>query len=255
MALIPIVKYQIEEINYFLDYFTNHISEYKLSELTNNYCADTISIISAHPIALEYANMLNADENGNYTSVLPCIGIELMNDGEYGQQYLGSGQKSEEITQQEIDNIEAIALKNRYTSGVVLSKTNLENLKTMKITKGSEKLWSKKSTYLQDIQLNVSIWSDNFVVTRIIYVVIRDMLKRIKHDASKDGAKNMKINGQGALYNFEFNTTLYGAEFQISFLNTHYQIEIDDSLETIKSIEESIVSPNVNSRPTFVVRN
>jgi hypothetical protein len=251
MAKVPIISFTIDEINYFIQYFVNHISEYKLSELTNNYMGDIPSIQNVHPLAIEYGNMMNADNEGNYTSILPAIGVELINDNESGQQLLGSGKKQQEITTDYLNTLEAIQIKDRFSSGTVLANTNLEALKIMKTAKGTEKLWSSKSTYFQNIQLAVSIWSDNFDVTRRLYIVVRDLLKRIKHDISVIGVKNVSIQGQGAIYNFEFNTTLFGAEFTITFTNFHYQQEVDDSLTTIKSVDESIISPNIASKPTF----
>jgi len=251
MATIPIVKFAVEEINYFIKYMVDHIAEYGLSELTNNYMGDIPSIQNCHPLALEYGNMLNADEQGNYTSILPAIGVELTSDDEAGQQFLGSGNRNEEITQDFINNESAIDIKNRFSQGSILSKTNLTNLQAMKTAKGTDKLWSKKMSYLEDVQLAISIWSDHWEITRILYVVVRDLLKRIKHDISKDGVKNLKIKGTGAIYNFEFNTTLYGGEFTITFINTHHQIIVDDSLDTIKSVEESIKSPYPESKPIF----
>jgi hypothetical protein len=250
MAKIPIISYNVEEINYFINFFVSHISEYGLSELTNGYCGDIPSIQSVHPLALEYANMLNADSNGNFTSILPAIGVELLNDNESGQQFLGSGYKFEEITEDQIDSMEDVSLKNRFSNGFLISDTNITTLKSMKVTKGSEKLWKKKMTYLQDINLAISIWSDNYQITRMLYIITRDMLKRIKHEISVLGVKNLKISGQGNLYNFEFNTTLFGGEFNVNFINQHYQEEVDDSLSSINHVNESILG-TIDCKPIF----
>jgi hypothetical protein len=249
--MIPIIQTDVEEMNYFLNYLTEHIPEYKLSELTNSYMGDIPNIIMCHPLAVEYGNMLNIDEKGNYTSVLPAIGVELTNDNESSQQFLGSAQMSKEVSEVTIDDINNIEVKDRFSNGIILSDSNLNSIKTMKTQKGVEKLWSKKSTYLQDVQMAISIWSDNFVITRILYIVVGDLLKRAKHDVSTLGIKNLKISGQGAIYNWEFHMTLYGAEYTLSFLNKRYTQLIDDSLVTIKTVEESILSNSANSKPTF----
>lgn len=251
MATIPLAIANIEEVNYFISYLVAHIEEYGLKELTNGYMGNIPSINNAHPLAMEYGNMLNSDDQGNYTSILPAIGVELINDNESSQQFLGGGEKWEEITQAKIDSWTAIEMKNRFLNGIILSAANLASITAMKVAKGTEKLWGKRSTYLHNVQVAVSVWSDHFEITRILYTVVRDLLNRIKKDISKLGVKNLKIEGQGSIYNFEFHQTLFGAEFTLSFVNAVNQIEIDDSIGVIKSVEESYISPHVTSKPTF----
>jgi hypothetical protein len=254
MATIPIIEYSVDERSYFLSFIKEHISEYKLSELTGNYMGDVPSIQNAHPLAVEYGNMLSASAEGaeNYTSILPAIGVELTENGEGGQQYLGAGKRSYEITQDYIDEKTAIELKDRFKNGLILSSTNLTNLQAMKTAKGSDELWSTKKSYLQDVNLAISIWSDHPDITNILFNVLGDILKRAKHDISSNGVKNMKIQGIGSIYNFEFHKTLYGAEYTINLINSYDQITVDDSIGTISQVDESVVSSETQSKPIFV---
>jgi hypothetical protein len=251
---IPIVSFNVEEIAYFISFFETHISEYGLHELTNGNCGDIPSIVASHPLSMEYGNILSSQANGesNYTSILPAIGVELLNDSESPQQFMGSANQNIEITQDYISAINNIELKNRFKSGYALTKTNLTNLQTAKTQKGNEKLWGKKNSYLQDTQIGISIWDTNPQITRILYIIVRDLLKRIKHEISLLGIKNTKIDGIGSLYNFEFDKTWFGAEFTINFKNQHHQIIVDDSVVTIKSVEESVFSSSSDSRVTPV---
>lgn len=233
-------QFGLDEVNYFLDFIKTHIGEYHINELTNGYCGDIPSINGAHPLAMEYGNMLSAAVAGseNYTSVLPAIGVEFIDDNENEPQVLGAGRQIIEVTQDFINAVEAIPLEKRIGNGVLMSKTVLDNIKAAKTTKGDEALYGRMDRYIQAQSLNISVWSDHIDVTRIVYLVVRSLLKRAKRDLSRN-AKNLRVSGSGAIYNYEFGKTLFGAEFNVTLLQMMQNVEVDGStLQTIKKIEE-----------------
>ena len=239
MAITPVIQQSIDEVDFFINYIKQNIRKYGLHELTNGNMGDIPNIIGAHPLAMEYGNFIGQDKDGNYTSILPAVGVELIDDNDHNQQYMGSGYKTYEITQDWIDAVTAVALKDRFEDGIVLTDTNLAQIQTDKTAKASEKLWAKSSTYLMNQNVNISCWSDNWQVTRILYIVLRSLLNKLKHVLSENGAKNAILSGQGAIYNYEFNQTLFGAEFNLRFINFHRDVDVDPSLTTTKSVEES----------------
>jgi hypothetical protein len=250
---IPIVTMGINEVSFIMDYLASRFPEYRLNELTNNVIGDIPSIVGCHPLAMEYGNWKNASAEGQYTSILPAIGVELLNDNEDSKQLMGSGTHNLELTGDYITSIASTSLKNRFNEGVLISPTNITEIQTAKSTKGTEVLWGTKDTYLQQQQIAVTIWSENYQINRILYLITRSLLKRLKHDISKIGFKNMQITGQGALYNYEFNQTLFGSEFTISGINGCFDLYIDDALSTIKHVEETTpVNTNILSKPNFV---
>jgi len=234
-------QYSVNEVDYFLKFLTDNLPKYKLSELTFGMCADLPSISGAHPLSVEYGNAMNVGENGEFTSILPAIGVELMDDVEPAQQLLGAGQRSFEVTDDYLSSIESLTLRSRFRNGVLMADSVLKGLQAAKLDKGGEALWGKMDKFLQQQTVAISIWSNHIDVTRNVYLVLRNILKEAKRDLSSQGVKNVNVTGQVALYNFDFGYTLFGAEFNISLLNVHDNISVDSDIGTIKHVDESAI--------------
>jgi len=238
MSKIYFSQFAVDEIRYFADFIEDNIADYELKELSNGYMGDIPNIILSHPLAAEYGALLSASDPRNYTSVLPAIGVELLNDNESGKQLLGQGYKSEEITQAFITQAASIDMKDRYKEGLLMSDTVNDALQSAKTAKAGEKLWAVTKQYFQDQSVNISMWSDQPEVTRLLYLTMKSLLKRTKLDIAKNySVKNLSISGQTALYNYEFGGTRYGAEFNLTFVNSHKDVEVDDSLLTLTEVE------------------
>ena len=191
MSNIYIAQYSIDEIQFFLDFISSNISDYKLDELTNGHCGDVPTINKAHPLAIEYGASKSSDED-NFTSTLPAIGIEGINDVPAAQQVLGKGRETIEITQAMHDDWAAIAMKNRYKTGLILSDTNLTVIQaaiTSAATAG-DKLYGEIDQYFQQQSVNISMWSNHIDTTRILYLTIRAILMRAHKAAA---VSNLKI--------------------------------------------------------------
>ena len=218
-------------------FIKQEIEKYDLSGLTNNYIGDKINIVESHPLALEYGAMLDADTD-NYTSPLPVIGVDLTND-DPDVQLLGENEGQIEITQGMIDAWSAVAMKDRFDEGFMLSDETLQLIQDTKDAV-SGKLWATKWDYLQRQVLNVSIWSDNKVITSIVYYVLRSILKSAKRYMSSIGMKNVVVTALGALYNYEFGRVLSGMEFNFEGIVSMRNILLDtgDLVKTIAEVEE-----------------
>lgn len=232
-----VAQLSVDEVQYFLDFIGNNIEDYKLSEITNDLCPDIPSINGAHPLAMEYGSLISSSDPENYTSFLPAIGVELIDGGEADRKTLGRGYKVEEVTRTWIDGIKNITPKERFKSGIFAANTTINDIDTMKEDKGEEALYSRSNKYMQHNFVNISCWSFNIDLTRAVFLVVRSLLHRAKLDLSGQGGKNLSVKEQGALYDFTFGETAFGAEFQLTFINVHKNIEVDDSLETLKSVE------------------
>jgi len=252
MAIYNFTQFLIDEVNYFIDFISDNIAEYKLSELTNGYCGDIPSIQDTHPLAMEYGNALLADDDGNYTSILPAIGVELIDDSRNPQQLMGAGRKPVIITQTFLDEITAISIQNRFKNGIIMSDSVLADIQAALTAKAGEKLYAIEYKYFRFQNVNISIWSDNIEVTRMLYSIVRSILGRSKLDLSAKGVKNLDLKGQNALYNYELGKTLFGAEFSLNFMNTYKNIQVDDSITELKQINHFIAG-EANEKPTFVV--
>lgn len=247
-----IAQLSVDEVQYFIDFFTNNIQQYRLSEITNDNCPDLPSINGAHPLAMEYGALLSSSDPENYTSFLPAIGVELIDGGEADRKTMGRGYKVEEATSSWINSIKSLSPKDRFKSGIFAADTTINNIDTMKTAKGSEKLYARSNKYMQNNFINVSVWSFDIDLTRAVFLVTRALLHRTKLDISGQGGKNLSVNEQGALYDFTFGETAFGAEFQVRFINVHKNIEVDDSLDTLKSVEHHFESGKAGPKLTSI---
>ena len=97
MAKEYYAQFNIEEVQYFLDFIKNNIAQYRLSEFTNGVMGDVPSINAAHPLAMEFGALLSSSDPDNYSSILPAIGVELLHDKPFEKDTLGRGYKVEEV--------------------------------------------------------------------------------------------------------------------------------------------------------------
>jgi len=237
MSIEHFIQVAVNQKKHAIDFLEQTIKEYHMNELTNGHMGDTPSVNGVHPLALEYGAIISADDPTNYTSILPAVGVELINDSPMPGALLGRGFKVEEVTQDFIDEVTAINMKDRYDNGMIMSDKTLTAIQAMKTAKGSEKLYARRKRYLQDQTMVISMWSDHIEITDMLYLVIHGALKRLMDDFSQNGAKNVTVRGEQALYNYEFGRTLFGSEFNITLVNSIQNVAVDDSLETIKSYE------------------
>jgi len=252
VAKIYFSMFSVDEIRYFADFIEDNIADYELNELSNGHMGDVPNIILSHPLAAEYGALLDATDGDNYTSVLPAIGVELLDDNESEKQLLGQGYKSEEITQAFITQIAAIDMKDRYKQGILMSDTVKDAIQAAKTAKAGEALWAVTTQYIQNQSVNISMWSNQPELTRLLYLTMKSLLKRAKLDlAQNHSVKNLSISGQTALYNYEFGGTRYGAEFVCTFVNSHKDIIIDSSLLTLTEVEHYLRKTG-KVGPTFV---
>lgn len=252
--IIEFSQFAIDERQFFIDFLTDNIPAYKISKLTNGNCGDLPSINAAHPLALEYGALISSSDADNYTSLLPAIGVELLDDGEDAKQYMGmGGMRPFEITQAWITSALAVPIKERFKNGLLISDESLAAIQAMKTDIGpTEALYGIRQDFFQSQEIAISLWSDHPDKTRVIFMVLRSILKKAKIEASKLGVKNLNTQGQQAIYNYEFGKTLYGAEFNITFLNTVTLISVDSDIITMKSVNEFINDPIVKQAAKFV---
>ena len=108
-------------------------------------------------------------------------------------------------------------------------------------TSSGDKYYGNIETFFERQTINISIWSVNILVTRHLFLVVRSILKQAKEEAAKKGIKTLRISGNGSLYNYDFSTTLFGAEFNLDFsqIVQEYQVDVDQSAKP--SIVEEFV--------------
>ena len=236
----PIYLYRtaISETEYTMKYIKDNIAAYKLNEITNGRCPDAPGIHEAYPLTLEYGASLDSDGD-NYTTLLPAIGVELIPDNEGTPQTLGRKQSVFEINQAFIDELTAIPIRDRILTGNPVADSTLQEIQDAldAAIAADDKLYANKTVDLHNQSLTVSIWTDDITVKNLLYKTVRAILKRMRFVVSALGVKNMAVNGTDGFYNFDFDKTLYGAEFNVTWIQNVTNITIDPNVKTLKDLE------------------
>ena len=213
MAKRHIALETVEIVDWYMNYLKTTLADYDLFKISNGRISDNPNVLDVHPIAMETGALVSSENPKNYKSVLPAIGVEMQQDPETYMR-LGEGQHPSVITQDDIDYIRAMTMKQRYTEGKLVSDEGLSELQTAIDKLAGDPLWAEKLEIIHQPTIMVALWSDDPQVTRILYRFVRAALHRSRTDLRKRGITTT-INGNVALYNFDFGRMLVGAEFTI----------------------------------------
>ena len=213
-----------------------NIVEYGLHELTSGRSGDTPNITGAHPLAME-AGAAIAAGGTDFTSPLPSIGVESLDDAEGAgrDKFLGGGASTGELTEVCVDALLAQTASQRKEDGVIATTTTLTALKALLVANGGP-IFVSLQKHLFERTINVSLWTDDWEVTDCIYDVIKALLLR---EELRGILKRATVRGQRGLYNFEFGRMLFGGEFTISGLQGIQLWKIDSSVGDISDVEET----------------
>lgn len=239
MATTELMFTAIDETEFIMDYLATKLPDYKLNELTNGHIPTNVAIHEAHPLSIEFGNILASGE-GDYTSLLPAIGVELIPDTESQQQVLGRGSlHGFKVTQAWIDALTAIPIRDRIKTGTPITDSQLTQIQTDldAAIADDQDLWGKKIRDLHQQQITVSIWASDITAKKLLYKAVRACLKRMRFVVSALGVKAMTVSGTDGFYNYDFSDTLFGAELSIGWIQPVIEITIDSTVKTIEDIE------------------
>lgn len=256
--IIPIVRNAVDEVDFIIDFFKANFAGYDPRGLTNNNGPTTPSISDVHPLANEYGGAVSGEPT-DFSSYLPAIGVELLEDREDEKQFLGIANKRDvEVDQTFIDAVRAVPIEQRLREGNLISDGQLDKLETELVASGNPSLFGQQDKHIDAITVLVSIWSDNLSIARVYYKIVKSLIKRLKREFSSRGAKNMHSNAQNSMYNYDFDSTLYGAEITVTFVQAFVNIQIDTSVgpidgskveeEAIDGIPKTTTGPNVTGK-------
>jgi len=249
MSIFVIPRTAIDETKYVMDYLEDKIPEYNFSELTNGRYGDKPGIYEAHPIALEYGNLIeNVDGSESYSSIFPAIGVELVPDNESQKQNLGRQASGFEVDQDYIDSLSTVDLRYRLDSNLKISDKTISGIQDAydsKIDEG-KKMFAVQTLDMHDQSLTISIWADDITVRKLMYNIVRSIFKRMRFDLSKLGVKNFEMSTNFALYNYDFARTLFGSEIKINWIQPVINTIIDTELNEIKDVELYLKGPALN---------
>lgn len=238
MARIPFMEYSLDEVDFTINFIEQNIGAYDLPGLSNNFIPEIPSVQGVHPLSIE-----TGDSDGeDFQSKFPAIGVELVDDKHSQIQTIGRRYNVIEITQAFLDARTAVNIKNRKLEGVFVSDDVLAQIQTELTAKdGADlKLYAERNMHFIEQTLNISVWSTDVTFTRIVYLTLKSLLQRLQRVFSEQGVKNLKIAGQTGLYNYDFNTTLFGGEFMLDFMQQQTDYVVDTDILEFKKIDTQV---------------
>jgi hypothetical protein len=186
---------------------------------------------------MEAGASLGADGDGNYTSPLPAIGVEALDDveGSGRNRFLGGGAGECEITQDMVTAWTALTEEQRMADGIIVTATVLTALQAMLTASGGEPIHAGLQKHLFETTINVSLWAHEWEVARTVYNILKGLLLRAEFERF---VAHGRVSGQMGLYNFEFGRILFGAEFTMTGTKMIQLLKVDDSVAKVTAIEE-----------------
>lgn len=236
---ILFARQTIDETEFFLQLLREYFGKLDMDSLANNLISKIPQIKIGNPLADIFGDLIASNGEADFTSSLPAIGVECQDDMPH-KDFLGRGEGVEIITQDFIDYCKTIALRDRVKYGEFISDEQIEALQTALDLYTAAGL-DYKAVYwdaLLSQQIQISVWADNPRITEILYKAVRLILNRAKILLSKNKVLNFNWKAQRGVYNYDTGRNLYGAEFNINFINFTRTIEAPVSLiEPITNVQ------------------
>jgi len=247
MPVEHFVVESIDPVEWMIAFLRTHIPDYHLSQITNKRISDNVNVVDAHPLAMEMGALVSAGEAENYQTVLPCIGVELQSVPE-DTKFIGGGNKTYQIKQSLVDEIKAESMEQRYIDGDLVPDSTLQALEgcldalTQANPTNPSPLWADAIDAIFRPSLEVSVWSDDTQITRIVARFVRAILHRARKELKGKGI-GLTIDAQYGLYNFDFGRMLVGAQFTMTLISMMKVLaaEVDSTspsfTSTVKKVE------------------
>lgn len=236
MSVTRVVFFGADPLETFMNNMEAAFPAYDMSGLTNGQVQNVPSINAAHPLAMELGAQ-EAAQDGNYTSPLPAVGVEMLDDQQDTPNLLGGGAGVGRLTQEKLDELVAMTLEERYENGVIASDAVLAELQSVLTAAGSTTVFIELQRQLFTFTINVSAWTESHRLTRMFYNILKAIIS-IEAKKRTFGKKPI-IQGQQGLYSFDFGRDLFGAEFSIRGTSLLTMWKVDSSVTPITNIEES----------------
>jgi hypothetical protein len=243
--MILIAQQIINEVEYFIEGIKTEIVNYDLQGLSNNNLPSSVSVNDTHPLAMLYGAMVNSTTN-DYTSMLPAIGVEHVDRKENNRKLLGDGKKLFEVTQEYIDSLKELTLKERLAQAIIVSDNTIDKIQEAYNNKHPEeegatqlKLKARQYTVINRDFLMISVWTLSPEVTRIIRRITESIIRKLEKQLTAIGVKDMNLSIKPNLYSYDFDQTLFGAEMSIDFLQASVETEIDETIQHVTTVNET----------------
>jgi len=228
--------YVIHSIEYFITKIENEIGYRSLPEIFNNKI-EKINITKEHPLstlmAAELSDVRNAD--ALRASIIPAISITPGNLNEHGFT-LGQSYKTEAIDDTFIDQLKAYLEKTNkeIQDDVLITKDQISNIISEYNRLSAGKMRSQQNEWHRKEEITIAVWSDTPDVDILLGNLMDSILAEIQVGFAGDNSilRDFSYKSSKGLTNFNFGRTLFGTEYNLTFLNSfnNYIIYTDDVL-------------------------
>lgn len=242
MASTIITKYSdyvINSIEYFIERIESCLEIRDVPGLFNNKI-EIINITKQHPLAEFLSAMLSEQRNADdlMSSIIPAISVTPGNMSEEGFT-LGKGFKTELVNDTFIDVLKTFLEKTQKEriEDVLLTQKQIELIIGEYNRLGSTKnMRAEIHEWHKDEEINVSVWTSSADMDIILGNLMDSILSEISVGFSGDEerVRHFRFKTNKGLTNFNFGRTLYGSEYNLTFLNTfnNYTIYTDDIMSS-----------------------
>lgn len=222
--------YTIQSIEYFIEKIQEKLITRDLNGLTKGKI-DIINVTKQHPLV----QLVSAQTNQNggrgadlmHSGIFPAISVTPgnMTDEAFT---LGQGKKGEIINKEFIDRLKELSKKtNKQIQQDVLITQNQIALiisEYNKVSKtSSQNVLAETHEWSRSEEINVSLWSESADIDILLGTLMDSILSGIKVGFSGDNSTMRKLDFKitKGLTNFQFGRTLFGTEYNLTFLNTY----------------------------------
>jgi len=228
--------YVLQSVEYFITQLETEIAYRDIAGLTNDRI-EILGITKEHPLAKLMAAQLSDVRNADamMSSIIPAISVTPgnMTDDAFT---VGKSLQPETIDDDFIDIMKAFLDKTdrQIQNDVLISKKQIETItgEYKRIAAGGMK--AQVNEWYKNEEINISVWSDSADLDILLGNLMDSMLTFIQIGFIGDDSRirNLQVRINKGLTNFNFGRTLYGSEYNLTFLNSfsNYIIYTEDIL-------------------------
>jgi len=228
--------YIINSVEYFITQIENEL-EYRDIQGLSNGTIDLINVTKQHPIV----SLMSAtvDPNSNVddlrANIIPAISVSPGNLSDKGFT-IGQTLKTEIVDDDFIDELKVFLAKTnkQIQDDMLITHAQIETIIGEYNRTEAGGMRVQHNEFFKNEEINVAVWSNSPDVDILLSNLMDSMLSSIQVGFAGDGSplRDFEYKTNKGLTNFNFGRTLFGTEYNLTFLNSfnNFIIYTDDVL-------------------------
>jgi len=218
----------IDEIAFTIKYLKEAFAQIPLEELSGKKIKRVPDVIGAHPLVVVRSG------DGVNPSILPIIGVESVSARPEDIAFGVYPTESSPVTPELLEDWRNVPEGERL---FLLSDIAAIEQEMQTRALAGNALYVKTHSLIEDVTMQISAWSADYEVTRLLKRVMRTILIEMYRGLHGRGAKPGLYEMMPNLYNFEFSETLFGFEVTIPLMYRIINYIIDTGENRINGVE------------------